>query len=290
MPPKTMVLLHFKGINRYDNYMIHVLKADKTREPFSEQKVMDSVRRARIPHSLRGDVLTHVKSKIYDGISTQEIYHHILEFLDTTPKPYAKTRYSLKEAIMQLGPTGYPFEDFVSRLLETQGYTTRVRQILSGKCVSHEIDIIADRDGHSAMIEAKFHNSPGIRSEVHVALYTHARFEDVKIRNHIDEAWLVTNTKTTIDANTYAHCAGMKVISWDYPDGAGLRDLIEESRLHPITMLTTLAQSQKMTLLENHIVLCKEILHKPEVTDMLYLSKQDREKLMVEVASVCADE
>ena len=268
--------------------MIHVLKANRTREPFSEQKLIASIQRARIPHSLHGEVLTHVKSKLYDGISTQEIYQHILEFLGQSPRPYVKTRYSLKEAIMQLGPTGYPFEDFIARLLESQGYTTRVRQILSGRCVTHEIDVVAEKDGKAAMIEAKFHNSPGVRSEVHVALYTHARFEDVKIRNHVDEAWLVTNTKTTVDANTYAQCAGMKVISWDYPAGASLRDWIEESRLHPITMLTTLSQSQKMTLLENHIVLCKEVYNKPQLVDMLYLSKQDHAKLMAEVTSICA--
>lgn len=270
--------------------MIHVLKANRMLEPFSEQKVIESIKRARIPHSLRSEVLTHVKSKLYEGISTQEVYQHILEFLNNSPKPYIRTRYSLKEAIMQLGPTGYPFEDFISKLLEAQGYTTRVRQILSGKCVSHEIDVIAQREGKTAMIEAKFHNSAGVRSEVHVALYTQARFEDVKVRNHIDEAWLITNTKTTIDANTYALCAGMHVLSWDYPFGEGLRELIERLRLHPITMLTTLAQSQKMTLLENHIVLCKDLLHKPELTNMLYLSDQDKKRLMQEVATVCADE
>lgn len=270
--------------------MIHVLKADRTHEPFSEKKVMDSIRRARIPHSLRGEVLTHVKSKLYEGISTQEIYRHILEFLSQSPRPYIKTRYSLKESIMQLGPTGYPFEDFIARLLESRGYTTRLRQILSGRCVTHEIDVIGEKDGKAVMIEAKFHNSPGVRSEVHVALYTHARFEDVKVRNKIDEAWLITNTKTTIDANTYALCAGMKVVSWDYPEGDSLRDWIEESRLHPITMLTTLAQSQKMSLLDGHIVLCKEILTNPQLLDRLYLSQQDHEKVMAEVASVCASE
>jgi len=270
--------------------MIHVLKADRTREPFSEQKVMDSIKRARIPHSLRGEVLTHVKSKLYEGISTQEIYRHILEYLGTVEKPYIRSRYSLKEAIMQLGPTGYPFEDFISKLLESQGYATRVRQILHGRCISHEIDIIAEKDGKAAMIEAKFHNSPGVRSEVHVALYTQARFEDIKIRNHIDEAWIITNTKTTIDVNTYAQCAGMRVFSWDYPNGGSLRDLIENARLHPVTMLTTLSQSQKMTLLENHIVLCKEILKNPSLVDILYLSRQDREKLLIEVTTVCADE
>jgi ATP cone domain/Restriction endonuclease len=270
--------------------MIHVLKADRTLEPFSEQKVTESIKRARIPHSLRGEVLSHVKGKLYEGISTQEIYQHILEFLDTSPRPYIKTRYSLKEAIMQLGPTGYPFEDFISKLLEEQGYLTNVRQILQGKCVTHEIDVIAQRDMKSAMIEAKFHNGAGIRSEIHVALYTYARFEDIRMRNDIDEVWLITNTKTTIDANTYALCTCMRVISWNYPEGEGLREMIEKSRLHPVTMLTTLSQSQKTTLLENHIVLCKEILERPELTDMLYLPRQDREKLLIEVNTVCAEE
>jgi len=266
--------------------MVHVLKADRSNEPFSEQKVLDSINRAHIPHSLRGQVLTHVKSKLYDGISTNEIYHHILEFLDTTPKPYIKTRYSLKEAIMQLGPTGYPFEDFISKLLQSEGYATQVRQILRGRCVTHEIDVLAQKNGKNIMLEAKFHNSPGARSEIHVALYTQARFEDIRVANHIDEAWLVTNTKTTIDANLYANCAGMRILSWDYPVGSGLRELIENSRLHPITMLTTLSNSQKMTLLENHTVLCKDIQSNPNLLDILYLSKQDREILMAEISTV----
>ena len=182
--------------------MIHVIKADRSHEPFSEEKVMNSIKRARIPHSLQGEVLTHVKSKLYDGISTEEIYRHILEFLGKSSAPYTKTRYSLKESIMLLGPTGYPFEDFIAKILAELGYRTNVRQILSGRCITHEVDIVAEKDGATAIIEAKFHNSSGSRSDVQVALYTHARFEDVKMRNRIDEVLLITYTKTTIDANT----------------------------------------------------------------------------------------
>jgi Holliday junction resolvase-like predicted endonuclease len=270
--------------------MYHVIKADRTREPFSDQKVLASIKRAKIPHRMQADVLSHVKSKLYDGISTEEIYHHIISFLGTTSQPYIKARYSLKESIMMLGPTGYPFEDFISKLLEHSGYETKVRQILSGRCITHEIDVIAEKDGRTAIIEAKFHNNPGTRSEIQTALYTHARFEDVKQRNNIHEVWLITNTKATIDATTYAHCIGLKVISWDYPRGEGLRDMVERSGLHPITLLTSLSNSQKMTLLENHITLCKEIQKNPGVLDMLYLSKLDREKTLAEVKFICEEE
>lgn len=269
---------------------MNVIKANQQKEPFSEEKVMQSIQRARIPQSLQAETLAHVKSKIYDGISTNEIYQHILESLDASPHPYVKARYSLKESIMMLGPTGYPFEDFVAKVLESDGYKTKVRQILTGKCITHEVDVIAEKDGKTAMIEVKFHNSPGVRSEVQVALYSHARFEDVKVRNHLDEAWIVTNTKTTVDANLYAQCSGMKVMSWDYPQGTSLRDLVEKSLLYPVTMLTSLSQSNKLSLLTNHIVLCKQILEDPSVLNELPLSKEDREKTIAEVTVICKNQ
>ena len=68
--------------------MISVIKANHHKEPFSEQKVIESIQRAGIPSSLQHEVLMHIKKKIYDGISTSEIYHHILEFLTHSDEPY----------------------------------------------------------------------------------------------------------------------------------------------------------------------------------------------------------
>lgn len=267
-----------------------VIKADGQKEEFNEQKVMNSIRRARIPESLHHQVLEHIKSKLYDGISTEEIYQQILDFLNQSEHPFSRSRYSLKEAIMMLGPTGYPFEDFVSRILETQGYSTQVRQVLRGRCVTHEVDVIAKKDGKSSMIEVKFHNNSGARSEVQVALYTHARFQDVQTNYDFTDVWLVTNTKTTIDANVYAQCTGMKVISWSYPEEGSLRDMIEKARLHPVTMVHALSQSHKTTLLQNHVVLCKDIQRDKSVLNMLPLSVEERERVIAEVESICSEE
>lgn len=271
--------------------MTTVIKATGEKEAFNEQKVMNSIRRARIPNSLHDEVLAHVKSKLYEGISTEEIYRHILEFLGNSSQPFVRARYSLKESIMMLGPTGYPFEDFVARILEAHGYTTQVRQILRGRCVSHEVDVIAKKEGKASMIELKFHNSSGTRSEVQVALYTFARFEDVQTNQNFQDVWLVTNTKATIDAITYAECMGMKVISWSYPESGGsLRDLIETARLHPITVIHNLSQSQKATLLQNHVVLCKDIQRDKTVLDMLTLTQEERDRVIAEVEAICSEE
>lgn len=268
---------------------MQVVKADGTVEPFSEEKVLRSIKRAGIPRELKRQVLSHVKEKLHDQMETWEVYHHITEFLGKSPYPYSKSRYSLKQAIMLLGPTGYPFEDYVAKILTARGYTTEVRQVLRGKCVMHEVDVVARPKNASMtiMVEAKFHNSPGARSDVHVSMYTKGRFDDLKERYNFHEAWLVTNTKATIDAVTYAQCVGMKVISWSYPEEGSLRDLIETAGLYPITMLTTLSSSDKFRLLQNHIVLCGDIVDNPAALDTLRMPPEQRKRALDEIRFIC---
>lgn len=270
--------------------MVNVIKATGEKEPFSEEKINLSIKRAGVPDSLHGQVLAHVKSKLYEDIPTSEIYNHILEFLGKSEHPFSKSLYSLKKAIMDLGPTGYPFEDFVSEILETKGYKTEVRQILQGKCVTHEIDVVMEKDGVKSMVEAKFHNGSGIKSDVQVTLYTKARFDDIKEKNNLSYAFVVTNTKVTTEALTYALCVEMKVISWNYPEGESLRDLIEKSRLLPITVLNSLSSSQKQQLLNEDTVLCKNICQNPRLLDTLNLPQDKKEKVLSEVNFICKRE
>ncbi|MDO8659473.1 MAG: ATP cone domain-containing protein, partial [Candidatus Parcubacteria bacterium] len=262
--------------------MINVLKATGKKELFNEEKLRSSIKRAGVPESLDEKVVDHIKSKLYDGITTREIYKHITEFLSNSQNPYTRAKYSLKQAIMDLGPTGYPFEDYVSEILKMEGYQTQLRQILMGKCINHEIDIVAEKDNVRSMVECKFHNMPGIHSQVHVSLYTKARFDDIKEKNNINDAWLITNTKVTPDALNYAICSGIKVLSWDYPEKGSFRDLIEKYKLHPITMLTSITQNQKQLLAGAHIVLAKDVCKNPASLDILGLPNDKKDSILSE--------
>jgi Holliday junction resolvase-like predicted endonuclease len=270
--------------------MINVVKANRKLEPFSEEKIRKSVKRAGIPDELQSAVVEKVKHSVRDNISTDEIYNNVSTALEESAYPFSKSVYRLKQAIMELGPTGYPFEDFVSELLLTLGYTTSVRQLLTGTCVIHEVDVVAQKAGIKAMIEAKFHNSAGSQSDLHVSLYTKARFDDLKAKHQMTEAWLVTNTKASEDAIAFADCVGMKVISWDYPDGGSLRDLVEKAGLHPITMLSTLSSGQKTKLIDDHVVRCKTIHENPLLLNTLGLSEQEKQKVMAEINYICRNE
>jgi len=237
---------------------ITVVKASGDRESFSEEKVLDSLKRAGANRELAEDVLKTVEAELYEGISTKEIYQHVFRHLQETGAHLA-SKYNLKRAIMELGPSGYPFEKFLARVFESEGHQTAVGQQIRGKCVWHEVDVIAEKDGMKKMIEAKFHNENGIKTDTKVALYVWARYLDVSAGDGFDEGWLVTNTKLTRDARIYADCVGLKYMSWSRPAGQSLRELVERSGLYPVTALISLSPQEKATLLGEGIVACKDL-------------------------------
>lgn len=242
-----------------------VIKASGQIENFDEGKLTRSLQKAHIPNEVAVGAIAHAKSRLTDPTSTDLIYSLVQNYLLERGFFGYSFNYDLKRAIMRLGPTGYPFEKFVAKVIATKGYETQVGVILSGKCVSHEVDIEAVNDTEHYFIECKFHNQPGVKTDIQVALYTKARFEDIKsglnparhTENH--SSWLITNTAVSKEVITYAKCTGMRILSWSYPEEENLRDLIIAAHLHPVTVLRNLTDSQYSYLLQNGIVTINEL-------------------------------
>ena len=268
---------------------IQVVKASGEKEPFDENKVRGTIRRAGIPPQVEEKIVQHIKSQLYNDIPTQKIYRIILDFLDQVNYAQGKVKYSLKQAIMALGPSGYPFERYLGAVLQTQGFRVQTGVELKGACAEHEIDVLLKKDQQQIMVECKFHNRPGTRTDIKVALYVKARFEDLRQGEaQVNQAWLVTNTKFTRRAINYGECAGLYLLGWNYPNHQSLRSLVDQARLYPITSLFALKGEEKRRLLEVDIVLCRDLLTAGD--DRLYklgLSKTTVARARQEAAAVC---
>lgn len=240
---------------------IIIIKADGSQAPFDYEKVLHSMQRAKVPGELQTKALKYVESNLHDGMTTGEIYHHLFDYLRKNNRP-ASIKYSLKKAIQDLGPSGFPFEKYVARIYEAQGYTTEVDVILKGECVEHEIDVIATREEEKIMTEVKFHNESGIHTDLKVALYVWARFMDVKENHAFTQAEIVTNTKLTETARNYAQCKNIKVLGWNYPEVNALPNLIEQFHLHPITALSEFSHQEVENLIAAGFVLCRDLLER----------------------------
>lgn len=248
-----------------------ITKASGEAAPFSVDKLRRSLERAGADEAQVKRIVEEISSRLYEGISTKKIYRIAFNLLKESSRHLA-AKYHLKRAIMELGPSGYPFEKYIGEILRWQGYRITVGEIVEGQCVSHEIDVIAEVDHQHFMIECKYHNQPGIFCDVKIPLYIQARFKDVeaqwlKLPGHgtkFHQGWVVTNTRFSTDAIQYGNCARLKLLGWDYPVKGGLKDLIDTLGLYPITCLTTLSKIEKQHLLDRKIVLCKEICDNPQ--------------------------
>lgn len=255
---------------------IFVIKADGTKELFDVEKLRHSLANAGASHKAAENVISLISEELIDNMTTHEIYTRAFELLKTEEKPVSVT-YSIKRAVMELGPSGFPFEDYVAEIFKHKGYQTLTGQIVKGQFVEHEIDVVAWNDEKLIMVEAKFHNQLGVKSDLKVALYVKERFDDLSTQTFdygrpgrkLDEGWLVTNTKFTSTAIEYGSHQGshMVMIGWNYPPVGNLHDMIIEAKLHPITCLATLPSHARKTLLEQGTVLCKTILERPELLE-----------------------
>jgi len=279
------------------NTKLLIRKASGDMEPFSSEKLRRSLQRSGAADNVIEPILNDVESWIYDGISSRKIYDRAFALLRKKTLSVA-SRYKLKNALMEMGPTGHPFEHFAGQVFKALGYNVEVAQILQGHCVTHEVDVIASKEKSQMFIECKYYLTTDKNANVQVPLYIRSRVDDIiKKRSSIPEfagytfsGGVVTNTRFTSDAMAYGECSGLKLLSWDYPVGNGLKDIIDREKIFPITVLTKLSNQDKQRLMGQGIVTCLQILETPGTLDSLGIEMINREKILEEIKNLCVAE
>ncbi|MHA7843908.1 MAG: ATP cone domain-containing protein [Winogradskyella sp.] len=278
-----------------ENENIIITKSSGDRVKFSLNKLRSSLKRTGADKETIDQIIDKVRDELYQGISTKEIYNRAFALLKKKKSHFA-SKYKLKKAIYELGPTGFPFERFVGAILKYSGYKVSIGEVLQGKCVTHEIDVVAHKDNETTIIECKFHGEQGINCNVKIPLYINSRYQDVKAHWNtnskngtiLNQGWVVTNTRFSEDAIQYSKCCGLYLLSWDYPENDGLKDRIDRLGLYPITVSTLLSNREKQFLLSRNVVLCRELIHDKFYLDHLGISGARKDKILKEIADLCA--
>lgn len=266
-----------------------VTKADGTVEEFDPMKLRRSLKKSGAGNSEIETIVREVEKTAHDSMRTQEIYRLAFSMLRGT-KTEVVARYALRRALFNLGPTGFPFEKFLGRLFETEGYKTTTGITMQGKCALHEIDLAAYKPDHSFIAEAKFHARPGIKSDLQVAMYSYARLLDLADQKicaadicGVKNLKIITNTKFTTAAIKYAKCSGVDLLAWDFPKEDNLYSMIDRTKLFPVTVLTSLSVGQKAQFLNAGLIVASDILNKTKEVSNLGLKERKLEALISEV-------
>ncbi len=272
-----------------------IIKADGTKEAFDPVRFSISLRRAGAGEHAAERIAETIMTTLVPGVTSREIYARAFALLRREARPVA-ARYALRRALLELGPTGHPFEDFISHLYQAEGWQVETRKIMKGKCVSHEVDFYASHKDKNEFLaaELKYHNDPGYKTDLKVALYVKSRFDDIFACDAsarscpIDRGILITNTKFTSEAIAYAECSGVELLGWGYPTENSLFMRMSRAKIYPITAVTGLSRSEKRLLIDNRTVSVDQILEDRRLLDPLRLSSERVGELLAEVEGMLA--
>jgi hypothetical protein len=271
-----------------------IIKASGQPEEFNMQKLVDSLIRSGASEDVAKDIAGKVESQIKPSMRTKHIFRMARKMLRRYSKA-ADMRYSIKKAIYMLGPAGYQFEKYFAGILKVYGYSAETNRFLKGYCITHEVDIFAVRDNSGGVIECKYHSNGGIPTDVKTALYVYSRFMDIKKayelnlenRISISKGWLVTNTRCTSDAIKYADCVGLKIVSWKHPHENSLERMIENKKLYPVTILSSIKKASLDILFKNDIILVKDIA---DIDEQIFIKRSGLDTVSARTLKREADE
>ena len=245
---------------------MEVVKASGEKQTYDRDKLCRSLKKVGVSAKVVDTICLAVEKEIEPGVSTEQLAQKTSKYLRKVGGAFA-ARYSLKKAMCALGPHGFLFEQFVAALLREYGYTTKNNQIMKGECVAHEIDILAEKDNTHFLIEVKYHNTRGVKSDIQVAMYMYARLLDIATAQNKKEkmktphhAWIFTNTKFTSKAIHYGKCMGVSLTGWEYPHKESLEELIARKGLYPITVLPSVNTFAKEQMTQRGLLLARDIL------------------------------
>ncbi len=272
-----------------------IIKADGTIEPFDGTKLEASLRKAGASERTAERIRHTIEVSLAPAAESNDIYRRAFQMLRREARP-AAARYSLRRALFEFGPSGHPFEDFVAEIFKKEGWLVEGRQMIPGKCVPHEVDVYATRGQERIAAELKYHNDPGYKTDVKVALYVKARFDDIwqcdpKAQTcPVDRGFLITNTKFTSHAVQYAKCSGLGLLGWSYPSSGNLYDRIVATGVYPVTALTTVKKAEKRLLIDQGIVTCEQVTERRDVLRELGITPERIGTILAEARTIMASE
>jgi len=253
------------------NKEIFVRKATGGRDKFRPEKIKNTCLRIGVNPETAQKIVDKVSEEIYNGISTKKILEKTRYYLKEI-SPVLSDIYSLKSAMLELGPDGFIFEEYCRRLLNYYNIPAVCPKTIFGFCISHEVDIIFENEKKYTFIECKYHNRQGIYCGSKDILYTWARFLDLqdgfksqKNFYNFTSVWLITNTKFSDHAKQFGLCKKMGLLGWNWPENGGLAYYIKKAKFWPITILSNIDNNIRKILFKEGIILISDLL-KPNFT------------------------
>lgn len=250
---------------------IYVLNVNGEKEPFSFRKIYKSAKKSGVSKKTAQKIASIIEREAFPGIKTIEIFKRVRELISKDSSENSVLKFSLKEAMRKLGPSGFPFEQYIGEIFEKRGFRVKLNQMIPGFCCEYEIDFWAEKKNLVYIGECKYRNLSEGKVHLDIVLSSFARFLDIQkggffnkngFKNFKIKNLIVTNNKFTDNAIKYARCAGTELLGWQYPAKNGLEKIIDGQKLYPLTILPSLKKDLLEVLVQKRKMLVLDIFEK----------------------------
>ncbi len=263
--------------------MPYVIKADGRKEPFNAGKIIKTCLAAGATRQRAEQIVRAIKSKIGNGTTTHNIYRMLIEELEKLNDKSSMV-FRMREAIADMDSTS--FELFTKRLLKGLGYRSRWNQLIKGRYVEHQVDVVAKKDGKVYMIECKKHFNQHRFCSLGITLQVNARFEDLKLgfldgKHGYDfyKPWIFNNTKFSDHAIQYGEGVGMLLTGWGYKGDLALDAMVNRMKMYPVTILKCDIGLQKK-LLSRRIITIFDLIDSQRSELSQWMDKNVMQKIL----------
>jgi hypothetical protein len=261
---------------------LFVTKVDGSKEPFDKKKVVRTCIRMGATEEISEGIAKKIEEGIYDGIESRKILQMIFRSMRRY-RPVCRLIIDLRKSLSLLRSKP-DFEIYIQMLLKEHGYDVLSNQIINGKCVEHEVDAVAKKDGKTTIVEVKHHFDYHTPIGLDEARIARAVYEDVSegFKNgsnnlKIDHVMIISNTKLSKHAERYVKCRNIEHKGWSHPSHYDLQTMIEEKKLYPVSIIRGLKLQVIESLTSNGIVMLKQLLkmNPEELRRKTRISKKD---------------
>jgi len=244
---------------------LKITKASGSTQAFDSGKLCKSIQNAGADEETAKNVCEKVKNEIKPGDSTSKIFRKVFRYL-SKENIELSARYALERAINSLGPAGFLFEQYIEAVLQSLGYETKRNVFIEGQCITHEIDVIADKGNERYLVEAKYRNGHKIKTHIDQVMYADARLADIKRKAQKESSEytyhmiVMTNAYFTKNSIDYSECRDIKLFGWRYPKDVNLMTVADEYRLYPVTVLPSLTNNALGKFAKNKVILLQDLI------------------------------
>lgn len=222
-----------------------VIKYSGLKQVYDRNKVLQSLIKSGVGQAQALSVIEEVDKQLPAVVTTRDLYKAVYRTVHKHGAVDSAKIYRIREAFSKID--SIEFEKIIANLFSARNINSTWNQMVLGKCIEHQIDVIAD----NRLIEVKRHSNPHRETGLGDVVELWGRLLDINENpdNKFLNAVLVTNGKFSEHAKKFSMCRKIGLLGWRYNSSG----LFNNNLTGLESIVEVIGKDKVLNILQNHL-------------------------------------